>query len=142
LFNSDIVLIGFVDGNFIKIHKPWNNPAHYSWFNGQKKMCCMNNTVVMDNRGLFIYLHLGYPRSYHDIKILRQLDIHKSWHQYFVHTYEYFEYLLGDPSYMGEDMFVICRIGRRELMLGIHMDVVRAYNKMHASLTFHSILQL
>jgi hypothetical protein len=33
-------------------------------------------------------------------------------------------------------------IGRCELMFGVCMDVVRAYNKMHACLTFHSILGL
>jgi hypothetical protein len=42
---------------------------------------------------------------------------------------------------MGEDMFVMCHIGRHELVLKIHMDVVRAYNKIHVGLTFHSILR-
>jgi len=42
---------------------------------------------------------------------------------------------------MGEDMFVMHHIGRRELALGIHMDVVNTYNKMRASLPFHSILR-
>jgi len=43
---------------------------------------------------------------------------------------------------MGEDMFVMCYIGRHELAFKVHMDVVRAYNKMHGSLPFHSILRL
>jgi hypothetical protein len=105
-------------------------------------MYCMNNIVGMDHCGLFIYLDLEYLGSYHDIRILHQLDIHKSWHQYFVHTYEYFECLLCDPSYMGEDIFVMHHIGKHEFAPGVHLDVVRAYNKMHESLTFHSILRL
>jgi hypothetical protein len=48
---------------------------------------------------------------------------------------------VNDPGYMGEDMFVMHHIGRRELALGIHMDVVNTYNKMRASLPFHSILR-
>jgi len=51
----------------------------------------------------------------------------------FVHTYEYVEYLLGDPSYMGEDMFLMHKIGRCELAPRVHMDVVRAYNKTQCS---------
>jgi hypothetical protein len=39
-------------------------------------------------------------------------------------------------------MFMMCCIGRRELALKIPMDVVKAYNKMHASLTFHLLLRL
>jgi len=49
---------------------------------------------------------------------------------------------LGDPSYMGEDMFVMCHIGRHELAHEVHMDVIKAYNNMHASLTSHSILKV
>jgi hypothetical protein len=35
-----------------------------------------------------------------------------------MHINEYFEYLLGDPNYLGEDMFVICQLGRHELTPG------------------------
>jgi hypothetical protein len=84
----------------------------------------MNNSIMMDHRGLFIYLDFGYPGSYHDINILHQLNIHKSWHQYFVHTYEYFKYLLGDPNYMGECMFMMHHIKRCELVPRVHVDVV------------------
>jgi len=40
---------------------------------------------------------------------------------------------------MGEEMFAMYHIGRCELVLGIHMDVVRAYKNMHVGLTFHSL---
>jgi len=39
-------------------------------------------------------------------------------------------------------MFMMCYIGRRELAPKIPTDVVKAYKKMHASLTFHFILRL
>jgi hypothetical protein len=53
----------------------------------------------------------------------------------------YFECLLDDLGYMGEDMFVMQRIERHELVLEIHMDVIKTYNKMHESLPFHFILR-
>jgi hypothetical protein len=93
----------------------------------------MNNSIAMDHCGLFIYLDLMYPRSYHDINIFHQSNIHNSWNQCFVHIDEYFEYLLGDLSYIGEDMFLMCDIKRFELAPEVHMDVVRAYNKMQCS---------
>jgi hypothetical protein len=126
----------------MKICKPWNNLGHCSWFNGWKKMYCMNNIIVMDHHGLIIYFDLEYLGSYHDVSIFRQSNIHKSWCRYCVHTNEYFEYLLKNPGYMGEDMFLMHHIGRRELVVGIHMDFVNTYNKMRASLPFHSILRL
>jgi hypothetical protein len=42
---------------------------------------------------------------------------------------------------MDEEMFMMCCIGRHELAPKIPMDVVKAYNKIHASLTFHFILR-
>jgi hypothetical protein len=39
-------------------------------------MYYMNNKMVVDHHGLFIYLDFKYPRSFHDLSILQQLDIH------------------------------------------------------------------
>jgi hypothetical protein len=47
-----------------------------------------------------------------------------------VHIDEYIEYLLGNLDYMGKEMFMMCCIVRRELILGIDLDVVRAYKKI------------
>jgi hypothetical protein len=33
-------------------------------------MHCMNNIVVVDHHGLFIYLDFWYLRSFHDVSIL------------------------------------------------------------------------
>ncbi len=46
--------IKFIDGTLIEICK--NNLDHRSWFNGCKKMYCMNNTMVLDHDGLFVYV--------------------------------------------------------------------------------------
>ncbi len=59
--------------------------------------------------------------------------INKNWCQYFVHTNEYFEYLLGDFSYMGKNMFVMCCIGRREMTFRINLYAIKVYNKMYVA---------
>jgi hypothetical protein len=92
----------------------------------------MNNTMVVDHWGLFIYLDFGYLGSYHDVTILRQYELHKNWRQFFLHGDEYFEYLLGNHGYLGEKMFIMKRIGRCEIGSNVNQDVIRAYNKMHA----------
>jgi hypothetical protein len=48
-----------------------------------------------------------------------------------LHGDEYFEYLLGDHGYLGEDVFIMKRIGRCEIGPNVDQDVIRAYNKMH-----------
>jgi hypothetical protein len=50
-----------------------------------------------------------------------------------VHTDEYFEYLLEDPSYFGEEMFVMCQLGRHELSFMHDQNLINVYNKMHVS---------
>jgi len=50
---------------------------------------------------------------------------------FFVHDDENFEYLLGDSSYLGENMFIMKRIGRCEINHNVDHDVIKAYNKMH-----------
>jgi hypothetical protein len=48
-----------------------------------------------------------------------------------MHDDEYFEYLLGDPNYLGENMFIMKRIGRGEIGLNANQDAIRTDNKMH-----------
>ncbi|CAK5164851.1 unnamed protein product, partial [Aphanomyces euteiches] len=72
-------------------------------------------TVVVDHNGLFIYEDNGYPGKYHDVNILRQSNLYKRWRDYFTIEDDYFEYLLGDPGYIGEEMFIMRRIGDREV---------------------------
>ena len=58
------------------------------------KRSALNNTVIVDHDGLFIYVDCGYPGSFHDVNILRQSDFHRNWRQYFRHDDEEREYLL------------------------------------------------
>jgi len=48
-----------------------------------------------------------------------------------LHGDEYFEYLLGDPSYLGEEMFIMRRIRRSEIGPNVDQHVIRTYNKIH-----------
>lgn len=124
--------IGFIDGTLCKIRRPINNPDHRRWFNGRKKIYAMNSTVVIDHDGLIIFVDPGYPGSFHDVTILRNSDLHANWRNYFTHTDETMEYLLGDPGYSGSDMFIMRRVGVHEIPLGANAGAIHAYNAMHA----------
>ncbi len=71
----------------------------------------MNNTFMIHHCGLLIYLNSEYPSSTHDVTILCEYDLYKNWHECFMHTNDYFEYLLGDLGYMDEEMFVMRNLG-------------------------------
>jgi len=45
------------------------------------------------------------------MNILQRLNVYKDWHQYFTHKDDYLKYILGDPGYMGEEMFIMHKIG-------------------------------
>jgi hypothetical protein len=49
------------------------------------------------------------------------------------YTNEDFEYLLGDPSYLGGKMFVMHQFQKHKLALGHDVDKVSVFNKMHAN---------
>jgi hypothetical protein len=48
-----------------------------------------------------------------------------------LYTYEYFECLLGNLNYLGEEMFIMCWLGRCKLALKHDLDAVNAFDKMH-----------
>jgi DDE superfamily endonuclease len=122
----------FIDGTLVRIRRPYNDPLHSNWCNGRKKIYCFNNTVIIDHNGLFIYVEMGYPRKFHDVNILRHSTLYREWRDYFVHDDDYFEYLLGDPGYIGEEMFIMRRVGRREVPDESDMGAIDLYNRMHA----------
>jgi hypothetical protein len=70
----------------------------------------MNNTIILNHHGLFIYIDIGYPNSYYHVSILLHSNVYRDWREYFIHEDEYFEYLLGDLSHVGEKMFVMYMI--------------------------------
>ena len=49
---------GIIDDVLVKIWKPWNNSNHAIWLNGRKKMYCMNYTVVVSHKAIFVHLVL------------------------------------------------------------------------------------
>ncbi len=97
-------------------------------------MYYMNNTMLINYCELFIYVDNGY------------LSLFLMWTSFMsliyieiginflctLHTNDYFKYLLGNPSYMGEEMFVMWRLGKCELAFGHDLNVVHVYNEMHA----------
>lgn len=125
--------VGFIDGTLVEIRRPKDIGIHRRYFNGRKKIYCLNSTVVVDHDGLFIFVDPGYPGSYHDVNILRQSSLYRNWRQHFEHRDDYFEYLLGDPGYVGEEMFIMRRIDGREMDEDDQdqMTAVHAYNAMH-----------
>lgn len=48
-----------------------------------------------------------------------------------LYTYEYFEYLLGNLNYLGEEMFIMCWLGRCKLAPRHDFDAINAFDKMH-----------
>jgi hypothetical protein len=96
--------IGFIDGNLVEIRRPFDNPLHDNWFNGRKNLYCLNNTVIVDHNGLVIYNGIGYPGKSHDVNTLRHSCQYRDWRAYFEHSGEYFEYLLGHPGYVREEI--------------------------------------
>jgi len=61
--------------------------------------------------GLVHYINNGYLDFYHRMNILRHWNVYRDWCQYFTHMDDYFKYFLGDLSYMGEEMFIMHKIG-------------------------------
>jgi hypothetical protein len=68
--------LGFIDKTLIEIRKPWKDSKHWIWFNGHKKIYVMNNTMILDHHGLFIYIDLGYLGSCHDVSIFHHWAIY------------------------------------------------------------------
>jgi hypothetical protein len=92
----------------------------------------MNSTVVIDHDGPIIFVDPGYPGSFHDVTVLRNSVLHANWRNYFSHTDETIEYVLGDPGYSGSDMFIMRRVGVHEIPLGANAGAIHAYNATHA----------
>jgi hypothetical protein len=123
--------IGVVDGTLVRIRRPWKHPQHGSWYNGRKKIYCINNIVIIVHHGLFILVESGFPASFHDINTLRHTEFHKTWRAHFTHDDNHFEYVLGNPAYQGGDMYIMRHVGTRELHADADLSTVRAFNKMH-----------
>jgi hypothetical protein len=62
--------IKFINKSLVKICKPWNNVMYKTWFNNMKKFDLMDNIMVCDHQGLFIYINTKYLGLYCDVTIL------------------------------------------------------------------------
>jgi hypothetical protein len=83
------------------------------------------------------YLYMSKPDSLeasHDVHCLRLTDLFTNWRRYFQNENRDIveEYLLGDPGYMGAEMFILRRVDNREADAA--NPVIRAYNKRHAAI--------
>lgn len=125
--------IGFVDGTLCRVRRPFENQMHSKWFQGRKKMYCLNSTVLVDHNGLFIHVDPGYPGSFHDSQILKTSMVERFWRRLFTHTEGYSEYVLGDSGYMGAEKYVMRGFSKTEIrMLGLNRTMVKIFNKMHS----------
>lgn len=126
--------IGHVDGTLCRINRP-NIAEHKRYYNKRKAMYCFNNVIIVDHDGLIIYCEPAFTGSFHDVRCLRNSHIHLNWREYFrnddLDVVQ--EYLLGDPGYMGVEMYILRRIDGREIQGDQANPVVRAFNKRHAA---------
>ncbi|CAM6102317.1 unnamed protein product [Calypogeia fissa] len=124
--------IGVVDGTLVRIRRPYENLRHQRWFQGRKKMYCMNSSVVVDHNGLFIYIDPGYPGSYHDCTILQNSWVQANFRNLFVNTADYCEFVLGDSGYKGMEHYVMRGYSKTEIRaMHLPQGTVKTFNKMH-----------
>jgi hypothetical protein len=122
--------IGFIDGMLVKIGRP-TREDHCYWYNGRKATYAFNNTVVVDDNGMFIYVDPGYPGFFHNVVILGNSLLYRNWRSHFSHSDGDIEYLLGDPGYIGEEMFIVRRVNCPKIAADGDIHVVDAFNTMH-----------
>lgn len=126
--------IGYVDGTLCKIRRP-HIEEHTRYYNKRKEMYCMNTVVIVDHHGIIIYVDAGFAGSFHDIRCLRNSRIYQNWREFFTvaDADELGEYILGDPGYLGAEMFVMRRVDNREIANVQDNAVIAAYNSRHAA---------
>jgi DDE superfamily endonuclease len=97
-------------------------------------ICCFSNVVVIDHGCLFIYVEAGFAGSFHDVRRLRNTELHTHWRNHFRNDSMDVtqEYLLGDPGYMGVEMYILRRMDGRESVQGTN-PVVDAFIRRHAA---------
>lgn len=66
---------GNMDNLLVKVIHPYNNPNHSIGSMVKRGCTTINNIIIVDNNGLFIYVDLMYLRSFHDITCLRDYEL-------------------------------------------------------------------
>jgi hypothetical protein len=96
----------------------------------------MNNTIILDHHGLFVYINTYYPKTYYEHFVTLE-RLPKLIYWYYIHGNDYFEYFLGDPRYIGEKMFIIMhRIRQQEFAPYENHDAMQTFDNMHTSFKF------
>ncbi len=72
------VVLGSLMALWLKSTSHGKNEAHHTWFNGWKKIYAMNNMIIVDHHGLFIYVDPSYLGSYHDVNILWHSSVYRN----------------------------------------------------------------
>jgi hypothetical protein len=100
-----------------------------------KSMYCMNLVVIVDHFGYIIYVDGGFPGSFHDSRCLRNSDINKNCRQYFTSADldQVGEYVLGDPGYLGLDMYILRRVDFGEIAREEQTPIIEAFNRRHCN---------
>lgn len=62
---------------------------------------------LSDHNGLFVFVDGEYPKSYHDVMILKNLVVEQNWRWLFTNIDDYCEYVLGDQSYIGLEKYIM-----------------------------------
>lgn len=108
---------------------------HKRYYNNRKKMYCFNNLVIIEHDGMFLYVDAGFAGSFHDVRCLRKSHIHDHWREDLVNDDldQVLEYVLGDPGYKGEEMYIISTIDNREMLVDSSNPAVNAFNPRHAA---------
>jgi hypothetical protein len=73
--------IGFIDGTFIEIRKPWQMKHIVHGLMVKIIIYAMITTIILDHHELFIYIEIGYFGSYHNVNILWWSNVYRNWHQ-------------------------------------------------------------
>ena len=110
---------------------PYRNVDQSHWFKGRKQIYSINNIVIVDINGFFMYVDSGYAWSFHDVTCVRESRINSNWDAYFTHTNDSFRMLLGNICYVGVNHYILRHMGRGEIPLGFDIPAINAFNKMH-----------
>jgi hypothetical protein len=96
----------------------------------------MNNTIILDHHGLFVYINTYYPKTYYEHFVTLE-HVLKLICWYYIHGNYYFQYFLRNPKYIGEKMFItIHRIRQQEFAPYEDHDSMQTFNNMHIGFKF------
>lgn len=92
-------------------------------------MCNMNNTALVDHIGVFMFVEVGYPWSYHDVTICK--IVKRNWKQLFTNHDDYYQYVQGDQGYTSLEKYIMRSLSKVVMRAMNLLDgLVKIFNKM------------